>query len=237
MITRDDGRRQAARLCLAMAIGAAMFAAAGCRDPQPAGPNAPAQAVTPPEAQWVECVPGEAGEWVDIHGEGPAGWDAAAGLLRIPRGEGLAGVRWTGAPPVAPFEVELEARRTNGHDFFCGLTVPTRSTRECVTLIVGGWGGELVGISSLDDRDASENETARTKTFEPNRWYRIRLRFGDEHLAAWIDDQQLIDTDTTHRRLSLRYGPIDACAPFGLATWETGAELRSVRWRPAPPTR
>ena len=159
------------------------------------------------------------------------GWDEAAGVLRIPAGFDLAGVRWTGAVPGAPFEVELEARRTDGRDFFCGLTVPTRTERECVSLIVGGWGGMLVGISSLDDLDASENETGTTRTFEDDRWYRIRLRFADEQLAAWIDDQPVIEVSTRNRRLALRPGPIDACAPFGLATWNTGAELRGIRWR------
>lgn len=44
-------------------------------------------------------------------------------------------------------------------EFFCGLTVPVRTGTECVSLIVGGWGGSLVGISSIDGLDASETST------------------------------------------------------------------------------
>jgi hypothetical protein len=166
-----------------------------------------------------------------VSGEGSE-WDPDEAVLRIPWANGLAGVRWTGDPPQAPFEVELEARRTDGSDFFCGLTVPTRSTDECVTLIVGGWGGEIVGISSINDLDASENQTALTMRFEDKQWYKIRLRFADEQLQAWIDGEQVIDADTTGARLHLRGGSgIEDCAPFGFATWQGGGELRGIRWR------
>jgi len=179
---------------------------------------------------WVECTPGPAGEWRPVAG-GDGGWDREAGVLRIFQAGGLAGLRWTGVPPSPPFEVELEARRVEGADFFCGLTVPTRSPQECVSLIVGGWGGVVVGISSIDGLDASENETMSTATFENGRWYRIRLQFADERLAAWIDGTQVVDVSTRDRRLSLRAGPIEECAPFGLSTWESTGEIRAIRWR------
>jgi len=133
--------------------------------------------------------------------------------------------------PTVPYSVELEARRMSGSDFFCGLTFPVRSGNECVTLILGGWGGNLVGISSIDGLDASENSTASQHEFEDKRWYRIRVEVGDERLQAWIDDRQVVDAYTEGQKLSLRAGPIEACAPFGLATWMTNAEVRGVKWR------
>ncbi len=54
---------------------------------------------------------------------------------------------------------------------------------------------------------------------------------GLECLQAWIDDRQVVDASTEEQKLSLREGPIEDCAPFGLATWLTSAELRGVRWR------
>jgi hypothetical protein len=39
------------------------------------------------------------------------------------------------------------------------------------TLICGGWGGTLVGLSSIDDLDASENPTATIKEFKEKTWY------------------------------------------------------------------
>jgi len=43
----------------------------------------------------------------------------------------------------------------------------------------------------------------------------------------------VVDAYTEEQKLSLREGPIGACAPFGLATWVTSAEVRGVRWRKA----
>lgn len=181
---------------------------------------------------WVKVAPSAGEKWEPLPPCGEVKWDEAGGVLRLGKCEDLTGVRWTGPPPVVPFEVELEARRVEGTDIFCGLTVPARGKDECVTLVVGGWGGQLVGISSIDGYDASENETSSQREFENGRWYRIRLRAEASRLQAWIDDEPVVDFETEGRRLSLRFGPIEGCAPFGLATWQTTGELRGVRWRP-----
>ncbi len=171
------------------------------------------------------------GKWVAIDGAAEVGWDDEKRVLKIGVGTDLNGVRWTGLMPVVPYVVELEARRMSGGDFFCGLTFPVRSGKDSVSLIVGGWGGNLVGISSIDGMDASENSTGSQHVFEDQRWYRIRLQVENERLQAWIDDKQVVDAHTEEQKLSLRSGPIEDCAPFGLATWMTRAELRCVRWR------
>lgn len=180
---------------------------------------------------WVEMEKLEPGKWQPIEGAADVEWNDDNRVMRIGIGTDLNGARWTGPMPNVPYAVELEARRMSGSDFFCGLTFPVRSGKECVTLIVGGWGGNLVGISSIDGLDASENSTASQHEFEDKRWYRIRVEVGDERLQAWIDDHQVVDAFTEGQKLSLRPGPIEACAPFGLATWQTSAELRGVKWR------
>ena len=153
------------------------------------------------------------------------------GILRIQWGEALSAIRWSGEPITLPFEVEWEARRIDGSDFFSGLTFPARESGECLTWVVGGWGGALVGISSIDGKDASENETTRHRVFEKGRWYRLRLRREGEGLDAWIDGEPVISLDTTGRTLGLRPGPVDCCVPFGLATWQTTGEFKGLRWR------
>ena len=66
----------------------------------------------------------------------------------------------------------------------------------------------------------------------------IGAGIGREHLAGYraLPDRfavrWLIDLDTAGRKLSLRPGPIDACAPFGLATWQSSGEFKDIRWRP-----
>ena len=59
--------------------------------------------------------------------------------------------------PKVDYEVNLDAKRVAGNDFFCGITFPV-GKRFC-SLIVGGWGGATVGLSSIDGKDAAENET------------------------------------------------------------------------------
>ena len=172
--------------------------------------------------------------WIGMkdHWEAMSGGQVDAGeLLRIGWGEGLTAVKWTGEIPQAPFKLELDAKRVDGTDFFCAITFPVREGGECVTLVVGGWGGGLVGISSIDGKDASENETKSYHAFDTDVWYRIRLVRQGERITAWIAGEKLVDVDTTGKELSLREGPISECAPFGLATWQTTGLIRDVRWR------
>jgi hypothetical protein len=194
----------------------------------------PASAIPAAESavkNWVELETLAPEKWVGIEGAADLAWHDESRCMRIGVGTDLNGVRWTGPLPTVPYVMELEARRMSGSDFFCGLTFPVRSGSESVSLILGGWGGSLVGISSIDGMDASENSTASQYDFENQRWYRIRLEVGAERIQVWIDDKQVVDAHTEGQKLSLRLGPIEECAPLGLATWETSAEVRGVKWR------
>jgi hypothetical protein len=173
--------------------------------------------------------------WIDMrdHWEGMGGGQIDPGEpLRIGWGEGLTAVKWQGDVPKPPFEMKLMAMRVDGTDFFCAVTFPVRESGECVTLVIGGWGGSLVGISSIDGKDASENETTSHHVFDTDVWYRIHLVCEGERIAAWIDGKKVVDVDTTGKKLSLREGQISDCAPFGLATWQTTGVIRNARWRP-----
>jgi hypothetical protein len=173
-------------------------------------------------------------EWIEMRGEweGISGGQVDSGEpLRMGWGETLTTVRWNGVVPKPPFELELMAKRINGTDFFCAVTFPARSVEECVTLIVGGWGGGTMGISSIDGKDASENETTSYGIFKTDVWYKIRLVRKGERIETWIDGNKVIDVDTTGKKLSLREGSISECASFGLATWQTTGVVRNVRWR------
>jgi hypothetical protein len=143
----------------------------------------------------------------------------------------LTGITWTGPGelPKNNYEIEVEAMRVEGNDFFCGLTFPVRDT--ACTFVVGGWGGRVVGFSSIDDSDASENETGQAKDFESNRWYKIRVRVTDAKLEAWIDQEQVVDLETKDRRLGLRGGEIEESLPLGIAAYQTTAALRNIRLR------
>lgn len=150
------------------------------------------------------------------------------GQIILEMGDDMTGITWTGDLPRINYEIELEAMRLDGHDFFCGLTFPVGES-PC-SLIVGGWGGTVVGLSSLDGRDASENETTTHMNFNSNQWYKIRLRVTDERIEAWIDAGKVVDVLTKGRKISIR-PEVDLSRPLGIATWRTTGALRNLRSR------
>jgi len=152
------------------------------------------------------------------------------GLVLLKMGDPFTGINYTNEFPKMNYEVALDAARVMGSDFFCGLTVPVGDS--FCSLIVGGWGGSLVGISSLDGMDASENQTTKFINLESGRWYRIRLRVTEGRIEAWLDQEQLINVNTADRRISLRPGEIELSKPFGVACWQTSAALREIKIRP-----
>lgn len=141
----------------------------------------------------------------------------------------MTGVTWTGdALPKINYEVSVMAQRIEGFDFFCGLTFEINES-PC-SLIVGGWGGGVVGISSLDGLDAANNETARYESFESGQWYKIRLRVSEIGLMAWIDDKQVVSVETKGKRISIR-GEVEPSLPFGISCYATQAGLKDIKIR------
>jgi len=116
--------------------------------------------------------------------------------------------------------------RVEGHDFFCGLTFPV-GEKPC-TLVLGGWGGSLCGLSSIDSFDASENETTKMMSFENGKWYRVRLRVVPDRIQAWLDDEDLVDVDITGKTLSIRL-EVEESQPLGIATWNTAGAVRNIK--------
>ena len=153
------------------------------------------------------------------------------GCLTLGFGASLTGVTYEKEFPLTDFELALEARRIDGTDFFCGLTFPVQDS-HC-SLIVGGWGGALVGLSSIDGLDASENETQQIMSFKRGQWYPIRVRVTKQQITVWIDGKQVIQQPLEGRKISTR-PEVDLSKPLGIASWQTHAALRKIRFRPLP---
>jgi hypothetical protein len=160
---------------------------------------------------------------------------SARGKVRVDNGaivleKGLlTGVTWTREFPKSNYEVRLEAMRVDGHDFFAGITFPVYDS--FCSWINGGWGGMVVGLSNLDDMDASENDVSIRRSFESGRWYRLRLRVTEDRIQAWIDDEVVIDAYFATRVVGLRPGEIELSKPFGIASYSTTARLRKLEYR------
>jgi hypothetical protein len=147
----------------------------------------------------------------------------------------LTGITRTGDFPKFNYEVRLEAMRADGYDFFAGITFPVYDS--FCSWINGGWGGTVVGLSSLDDMDAAENETSTRRDFETGRWYALRLRVTEGRIQAWIDDDAVIDAYVGTRVVGLRPGEIELSKPFGVAAYSTTARLRKLEYRLLSPER
>lgn len=151
------------------------------------------------------------------------------GALIMEKGKKITGVTYAGKDfPTTNYEVVLEGKRVDGRDFFCTTTFPVGD--GFCSLVVGGWGGKLTGISSINGSDASENETTSTYEFKEDTWYKVRIRVSDKKLECWIGDEQIVDIERKGKRFSTRIECED-CQPFGLATWDTTGAVREVKLR------
>ena len=181
------------------------------------------------------------GEWQPMFdGKTLQGWRVTAftehgpvrvanGAITLAPGAPMTGVTWNGAFPKADYEVRFEGTRMDGNDFFASLTFPVRDS--FCTWVTGGWGGDIVGLSSLDGWDASDNETRTYVDFEKGRWYAFRLQVTAGRIAGWIDDKQIINVEIAGRKVGLRHGEIQLSAPFGFASYGTTGALRKIEYR------
>ena len=140
----------------------------------------------------------------------------------------MTGITWTNTNslPRMSYEISLDAMRVEGSDFFCGLTFPVG--KDPCSLIVGGWGGGVVGLSSIDSEDASQNETTGYLNFTNGKWYHIRLRVEPGKIQAWIDQDRVVNLETEGKRLSIRL-EVEPSVPLGICTWNTAAALKNIQ--------
>lgn len=146
----------------------------------------------------------------------------------INKGKVISGIRWTEDFPKTNYEVTLYAKRIEGNDFFCGLTFPVKESY--LTLVLGGWGGSLSGLSCIDGDDAAHNSTQTNFYFGKGWWWSVRLRVTDEKVEAWIEDEKFVDFKIGVSRLSLR-SEVESSVPFGITTYQTTGAIRDIRLR------
>lgn len=166
--------------------------------------------------------------WRVVEGAGAGEVAVRDGGIVLGRGEPLTGIVWDGSFPRINYEVTLQAMRVAGSDFFSAITFPVGD--EYCTLVIGGWGGGVVGLSSLEGADASENETRRYLAVEDGRWYPVRLRVTDERIEVWIDGESFVNLVHRGRLLSLRLEMLTN-RPFGIASWMTTGVVREIEVR------
>jgi hypothetical protein len=210
-----------ARLLAICAWGVVLGSLAGAGQSQPGRGSEPA---------WQPLFDGKTlANWqsTKFTGEGPV--KVENGQIILETGRNLTGITWTGPElPPTNYEIALQAMRVEGRDFFAGVTFPVADS--FCSLILGGWGGTVVGLSSINGVDASENETSQSVEFEQGRWYNIRIRVTPAKIEAWLDERQIINQDLKDNKISTRI-EVDPSRPLGVASWRTKSALRDIRLR------
>jgi hypothetical protein len=185
------------------------------------------------EPEWKPLFDGKTLEgWkvTDFGGQGAV--EVEDGSIVLGMGSPLTGITYQREFAKCDYEIRLQARRLEGVDFFSTVTFPVQDS-YC-SLVIGGWAGAVVGISCLDQANASENETTRYMKFNKAQWYRIRVEVRRHRIRAWIDDERVVDVDITGRKLATRI-EVRLSQPLGIASWETRAALRHIQYRSLPP--
>jgi len=227
--------RRGTVLLLVVAAVLSALTLCGCGSPPSGGEeisNGVPNLLTCPPGKWVDLFDGRTlAGWETFGGEGDSYYGRVVvenGAIVLYPGTPSTAIRWAGAFPRDNYEVSLEANRLEGSDFFCGMTFPVGDS-YC-TLICGGWGGSVVGLSNVDEFAADNNETTRDIVFDNNRWYRIRLQVTKEAIRVWIDDEKVIDLARAGHRFSI-WPQREPERPFGVASYNTKAALRNFKFR------
>lgn len=152
------------------------------------------------------------------------------GAIVMAAGKPMTGITSTRRDlPTTNYELRYEARRLSGDDFFAAATFPVGKSH--VTLVNGGWGGNVTGLSSLNGSDASENETNRFLKYTNNTWYRFRVRVTAAVIRGWVDDKEVFAVNHENVEVGTRI-ETRSCRPLGFATWEASGAVRGVEVRP-----
>ena len=129
--------------------------------------------------------------------------------------------------PVVDYAIYYEARRIEGEDIFGGLSFPYKNSYA--TLVIGGWGGRICGLSCIDGKCALDNETTKFIDFENDVWYSVCLRVTKDSIHAVLDDITIVQLATAGRNIHLRGGTLAPSLTF--FTFMSSGQFRNMRMK------
>ena len=218
--------------CVTLALAGCALAAS----PKPEGARPATQPLTrpataPADKNVIELFDGKTlKNWKATDFGGEAESRVENGQIVVGAGSTLSGVNWVGGElPKVNYEIELDAMKLNGSDFFLALTFPYKNSHA--SLVLGGWGGSLIGISSINGNDAANNEHTTSRDFPKNKWVHVKLRVTPDRIQAWLDNDEenpILNVETDGVEIGTR-ADIDAAKPLGLSTFQTSAAYKNIK--------
>ena len=155
--------------------------------------------------------------------------------------------------PTSNYEIMYQAQRAKGYDFFRTITFPVKES-HC-SFVAGGWSGSVIGLSSINGYDASENETTAFYQFKEKQWYQFRVRVSDDRITVWVypvdedgkavepnkdapqaaakppeTEKPKVDIPLKDKKLSIRL-EVTFFKPLGISTWNTEGHIRDIKYR------
>lgn len=128
--------------------------------------------------------------WAETDYAGRGKVEMKHGEIHIENGLVITGINFTNKTslPKMDYELTYQAKKVNGTDFFGLLTFPVGDSHA--SLVTGGWGGAVTGISSINSMDASENDTTIYLKYNKDQWYTFRLRVTPENISVWMNPKE-----------------------------------------------
>jgi len=236
---RVAGRRpktfSAVALLLLVAVGVVvgLFVRPGGESPWP-GNKSPVRKPNP----WVSMFDGKTMAGWRVVEEGvcddPGEVSAKSGRMLLAEGgsDRSTSISWMGPVSRTNYEIKLEAMRLDGSGCLCHVAFPVGDSL-CM-LIVGG-DGTWVALDRVGaEREYKQNITARSMTFEQDRWYLIHLRVTPADIAVWIDNRKVIDLPLTKHEVQIP-SEWTVLRPLGLGTWQSTSTFRNIFIRQLEP--
>ena len=183
-----------------------------------------------PDDGWLSLFNGkDLSGWEETDYAGRGNVKVQNGELHIENGLVITGVTYTNKTvlPKTNYEIEYEAKKLNDTDFFGLLTFPVGDAHA--SLVTGGWGGAVTGISSINSMDASENNTTVYLKFNKDHWYKFRLSVTPDNLSVWMTPKEhLIPLNATVASVVKAYQEDAAKAGQTLTAEQAESALRAI---------
>ncbi|MDO5579896.1 MAG: DUF1080 domain-containing protein [Planctomycetia bacterium] len=183
------------------------------------------------ENHWLSLFDGKTlNGWESCENYGSGKIAVENGSILLEKGKLATAIHYAGtqAFPNSNYEIQYKAMRTKGLDFFAALTFPVGG--GFCTFINGGWGGTMIGLSSIDGMDASENSSSSYFEFVNKKWYQFRIRTTNKVVQVWIDDKEVITQEVGESSWTLRL-EVESTKPLGFSTWESDGLIKDIQYK------